>query len=166
MALVASPTPTPAPRIGAVTEGPRFAWSDKLGNRVAEISAESGAATGAGADDVAGEMKKARAILYQNGKPVATLTADKLQPDTRTRKITGSGNVRLVSRSTPDGIVSSVRADHMVWEYDRNQIHGTGNVLVTQGDLARIPGTAIDADTALQTVTMTGGSAPITGTIP
>lgn len=161
---VASPTPTPAPRFGVVVEGQRFTWSDKKGNRVAEISAESGAATGANAADAVGEMKNAKAILYQNGKAVATLTANKLQPNTKTRTVTGIGNVLLRSMNAPDGIVSTLRADRMVWEYDRDKIHGTGNVLVTHGDMVQMPGIAIDADTALQTVRMTGGDAPITGT--
>lgn len=160
-----SPTPTPAPRIGAVVEGARFAFSDKNGKRVAEITAESGAATGTGEDDAIGEMRNARATLYRDGVPAATMTANKLEPDTRTRTITGTGNVRLVAEKTSDGVVSTVRADRMVWQYDRNKIHGTGNVLVTHGNVARIPGTTIDADTSLRIVKMTGGTAPITGTI-
>ncbi len=159
-----SPTPTPAPRLGAVVEGARFAFSDTNGKRVAEIMAESGAATGAGADDAVGEMRNARATLYRDGVPAATMTANKLEPDTRTRTITGTGNVRLTSRTLFNGVVTAVRADRMVWEYDRDKIHGTGNVLVTHGDTVRMPAIAIDADTALQTVNMTGGGAPITGT--
>ena len=70
----------------------------------------------------------------------------------------------MISRSTSDPVVNRVRADQVVWDYDGNKIHGTGNVLVSRGDQVRIPGVAIDADTALQTANITGGDAPITGT--
>lgn len=161
-----SPPPTPAPRLGAVADAPTFGFSDRDGNRVASVVAESGAVTGTGGTDALGELTKATATLFQKNVAVATVTADKMQADQEKRTLTATGNVQMktvVSGSEPKG---ELRADRMTWRYDANEVRGTGNVLVTRGAQVRIPGTAIIADTALKTVEMTGGDAPITGTIP
>jgi lipopolysaccharide assembly outer membrane protein LptD (OstA) len=116
---------------------------------VAEISAELSAATGTNPDNIVGEMRNAQATLYQDGKPSATLTADRVLPDTRKRTITARGNARVQSLNAADGIPSSLRADSLVWDYDRNNITGRGDVVYTKQDVITIPATYFNGDTSL-----------------
>ena len=136
VAAPASPLPSPVARLGAVADSPELTFTDKNGKRVASIAAQSGAVVGSTGMDTLGNLQKARAMLYQNGKPAAILTAN------------------------------TIRADQMVWNHDRHRVTGTGNVVLSSGDAVRLPGTTLVADTRLQSAEITGGDAPITGTIP
>lgn len=163
-AIVASPPPTPAPKVGVVAEKQRFAFSDKDGKRVAEISADSGAATGTNVDNIVGEMKNAQATLYQKGKPVATLTADKVIPDTQKRTITASGNAKVQSVDAADGIPSVLKANTLVWAYDQNNITGRGNVEYTKRGVITIPATFFTGDASFrQYKLLNETSSPVVG---
>ena len=166
VAAPASPLPSPVARLGAVADSPELTFTDKNGKRVASIAAQSGAVVGSTGMDTLGNLQKARAMLYQNGKPAAILTANTIRADQKTRIITATGNVVLSTVNPENNSANRARADQMVWNHDRHRVTGTGNVVLSSGDAVRLPGTTLVADTRLQSAEITGGDAPITGTIP
>jgi len=150
--------------MGAVIDSPTFALSDKSGKPVTKITAQSAAATASSDKDALGELTKATADLYQNGKHIATLTADKLKVDSKRRTLTAQSNVVIESKDATTGDKKTVRADAVRWEYDRDKIVGNGNVLLQQGELVRVPAASFVADTALKTCDLSSDGSPITGT--
>ncbi len=161
--FVASPPPTPAPRLGAVVRKVGFAWSDKNNRLVADVTGESGAATGGNGLNTLGEIRNGKATLYQRGKPSATLTADTLLADSDRQRVTANGNVLVRSQSDAGGGVGTLQADHVVWEYEQGQIVGTGHVVLTREDSIRVHAVRLVADTALQTVDLIGEEEPTLG---
>ncbi|MBC8142325.1 MAG: LPS export ABC transporter periplasmic protein LptC, partial [Armatimonadetes bacterium] len=149
-ASVASP-----PRLGAVADAPTFGWSDKDGNRVAQIRAESGAATGATGADTLGELTKGTATLFQNNKAVATVTADKMKADQAKRTLTATGNVITRSLRTDAVALDTLRADTVLWNYDTDRITGRGNVTLSKANVWSIPATSFSGNTDLQNFLLT-----------
>ena len=139
---------------------------DEKGRTIAEVTAKAGsvgpgkAGTPTGA--VVGALNKGTAILYQEGKPSAKLTADSLQADKDTRTVVATGNAVVTSLADPN--TPAIRADTMTWKYDPGTIHGTGNVLVTRKPDLRVPGASFTADTRLRKFTLKGGAGSATGT--
>ena len=161
--LSARPSPSPVEKLAATAGNLTVAYSDKAGLPVVHIAAKSAAGIGASGDDgqAVGQLRDATATLYQHGKAAATLTADTLHADSATRVVTATGNA--VVRSLGAGRGGSVRADTMRWEYDRDHLDGTGNIVLTYGEQVRMPGKSFVANTQLESATVTGGDAPITG---
>lgn len=139
---------------------------DEKGRTIAEVTAKAGAVgpgkAGTQAGGVVGSLSKGTAVLYQEGKPAAKLTADSLRADKDTGIVVANGNA--VVTSLADLTTPAIRADTMTWKYDPGTITGTGNVLVTRKPDMRIPGTSFSADTRLRKFTLKGGAGPATGT--
>jgi lipopolysaccharide assembly outer membrane protein LptD (OstA) len=111
---------------------------------------------------VVGSLSQGTAILYQEGKPAAKLTADSVRAEQETRIVTAKGNATVTSLSDPNS--PAIRADTMIWRYETGTITGTGNVLVTRKPDIRVPGTSFTADTRLHSFTLNGGAGAATGT--
>ena len=137
---------------------------DKKGVIVAHVKARSGSGnsrsvlTGSGL----GALMGGEATLYQKGSPASTLRADRIDVDQATQTVTGTGNV--VARSLTEVGAPAIRADKMTWRHDKNEIRGSGNVLVTRDPDMRLPGKSFVADTRLRRFTLTSSGAPASGT--
>ncbi|MBC7808736.1 MAG: hypothetical protein H7145_21590 [Akkermansiaceae bacterium] len=163
--LIASPTSTPTPRLGAVAQGLRFTWSDKNGQRVADVAAESGAGTIGTADDALGQLRDGKATLYHKGKAVATLTADKVTGDRKTHRLTAVGNAKVQVLNSSDGIPSHLKANEIVWDYDADRVTGRGDVVYTKENVISFPATYFTGDTRLERFqSRNDSSTPIKGT--
>ena len=152
-----SPSASAGPSYGAIVTNPEYTLIDVHNKPVMQITAQGGVG-GTGDGNTFGELTKGRATLYRDGKAVATLTADKMKADNKTRVLTATGNVLVRSRNDTDGTPKSVRADTMRWEHDKNQITGEGNVMLSYGTTVQIPGRSFVADTAIQSFDVTGNS--------
>ncbi len=170
----ASPSASPFP-IGATAQGLTLTLTDAKGVRVAVIKARAGTVgpqKAPGSDtpsggDVAGALVNGVATLYQNGKPAATLAADRINADRATKTVVAVGNVRvksLAQTGDTSGAQTTARADTATWRYGENKIVGTGNVVIARGDEINLPGKSFVADTAIRTFTLVGSGAPATGT--
>ena len=98
------------------------------------------------------------ATLYQNGIPEAYMTAPRAVGDQSTRTITATGGVFIKSLTDrgPSGR-STLRADRVQWQADKNQVLATGHVAYKNGKNGLIlRGPAFQADTALRTLHSVG----------
>jgi hypothetical protein len=131
----------------------------------ARVKARSGAVSpnGGGEAGALGTLRDLTATLYQNGKPAATLSADRGTVNQGAGTVVGEGNVRV--RSLMHAASPAVRADTMTWRQGENKIFGKGNVLVTREPDLRIPGRSFVADTAIRRFTVQGNGSPATGTL-
>jgi len=174
--VAAAPTPSASPtkkpfEVEATVEGLDVTLTDSAGKPVLRLQAKVGTVgpSDAGAElpqgDALGALKDGRATLYQDGKPLATLTADTITADRAKRTVTGRGGVTV--RSLGQEETTTVRADTITWEYDKNTLVGRGNVLLTRNPgVARVPAERFEANTALRTLTLHGSGEPATGTLP
>jgi hypothetical protein len=159
-----SGTPTPFP-LKVTASGVDTTLFDEKGRRIAEVRAAKVAAgpgsPGKSGVDPVGTVLQGTATLYQEGRPAASFAADTLRADRETRTVVGTGNVRLRSLRAD---VPAIRADRMTWLHDKNQITGTGNVLITRAPDLKIPGERFEADTEVRRFKVYTGGAPATGT--
>ena len=143
---------------------------DEKGRTIVQVTARAGAVgpgkAGTGATPqpggVVGSLSHGTAVLYQEGKPAAKLTADSVRADQETRIVTAKGNATVTSLSNPSS--PAIRADTMTWRYETGTITGIGSVLVTREPDMRVPGTSFSADTRLRSFTLNGGAGAATGT--
>jgi len=150
-----SPSASTGPSYGGIVANPEYRLVDLHNKPVMQITAQGGIG-GTGDGMTFGELTKGRATLYRDGKAVATLTADKMKADNKTRILTATGNVLVRSRNDTDGTPKSVRADTMRWDHDKNQITGDGHVVLAYGATVQIPGRSFVADTAIQSFDVVG----------
>jgi lipopolysaccharide assembly outer membrane protein LptD (OstA) len=140
---------------------------DEKGRTIVEVTARAGAVgpgkAGTQTGGVVGSLSGGTAVLYQEGKPAAKLTADSVRAEQETRTVVAKGNATVTSLADPN--TPAIRADTMTWRYETGTIKGTGNVLVTRKPDLRIPGTSFSADTRLHSFTLNGGAGPATGTL-
>jgi hypothetical protein len=168
-------TPSPSPSTKASPSGLpveaqlgnlELTMLDEKGRTIVEVKAKAGAVgpgrPGADMGSAVGSLSGGTAILHQEGKPAAKLTADSLRADQETRTVTAKGNATVTSLA--DSSAPAIRADTMIWRYETGTIKGNGNVLVTRKPDLRVPGTSFTADTRLQTFTLSGGAGPVSGT--
>lgn len=159
-----TPKPEEKPQtlpIAGTLRGGEVTLFDENGVLVAQVKARSGAVGQKSSQGgTAGLLYQSEATLHENGKPVATLTAEEVTADEKTHIVTGKGNVMARSLTEPGS--PTVRADEMVWRPDKNEIRGSGNVLVTRENSLNLPGKAFVADTRIRRINMTAGDDPAT----
>jgi len=157
-----SPSATPTPfLVKAQVNHIDATLFDDAGKTMAQVKADATAVGhGEGAakvSDPIGIASNATATLYQKGKPVAVLTADKLHADRDERTLIGVGHVKVRSLTQPDA-PPTIQADTMTWGYKENHIEGSGHVLLTRGESMQLPGASFTADTELKSATLNGDS--------
>lgn len=104
-----------------------------------------------------GNMTQVSALLYQQGKPAATLDAPRAQGSSlrKTVVVTGLGGVVVKSLTQPG---TRLTADTVVWYAALNKIVATGHVVYRDGKTgATMTGPVMNADTKLKTVSLTSG---------
>ena len=163
----ASPSPSPSPKappLEATVTDFDLLLTDSKGAPVARMKAKAGSVgPGVGAAGAAyqGTLLNGTATLYQEGKPAATMRADKVEADQAKRTVTGRGNVVVKSLQSAES--PAIRADEMTWSFDKNKVRGRGKVLVTREPDWNIPAESFEADTQVREVTLFGKGAPATG---
>jgi len=101
-----------------------------------------------------GSMTGVSALLYDKGKPAATLASPLARGSSLRGSVivTATGGVYVKSLLHPG---TTLRADQVVWKPRVNQIVATGHVVFTDGKThATIKGPQATADTAMQSLTM------------
>lgn len=162
----ASPSPSPAPSPSApplAAEVSRFeaVLPDGHGGRRALLRGTSAAIDGGGAEASKGVVRGTSAILYRDGKPALELVAPVVEGDAARGTVVARGGVAV---RTIGGLQTTrLRSDTMTWHADSDLLEGRGDVLMTHGDAARVPGDTFRADTRLRRVLLTFGDAPATG---
>ncbi|MDX1933963.1 MAG: hypothetical protein SFU56_15290 [Capsulimonadales bacterium] len=163
------PTPTPPP-LSATSTGLSVSVYDSKGDvspsgalpKVLDLKSRgAGASTGAEGETVV--VSRGSAVLYQEGKASATLTADRLAANREERTVVATGNVVATSLSQPRA--PAVRADKMVWTHDRNLLTGNGNVVMTARPDFVLHGRSFTADTKLSRYRVKMGQTPSSGTL-
>lgn len=118
------------------------------------------AATAAGqseATGLLGNMTQVSALLYQKGKPEATLDAPRAEGSSlrKTVVVTARGGVVMKSLTQPG---TKLTADTVVWYAALNKIVATGHVFYRDGKTgATMTGPVMNADTKLKTVSLSSG---------
>ncbi|MES2463231.1 MAG: LPS export ABC transporter periplasmic protein LptC [Armatimonadota bacterium] len=142
---------------------------DENGRTIVQVTAKAGAVgpgqpgkAGAQPGGVVGSLSGGTAVLYQEGKPTAKLTADSVRAEQESRTVVARGNATVTSLADPSS--PAIRADTMTWRYDTGTITGVGNVLITRKPDLRVPGKSFSANTRLNSFTLNGGAGPATAT--
>lgn len=144
----------PAPQVGAPEEGPKLALSQKditlrwVDNGSLRMSAKAKEFRGSEVTKT-GELLDFSAQLYEDGKPVTTITAPRVVADTANRIVTATGGVLVKSleRNTV------VKAEWIKWYAKNQKIVGNGGVSI-KSDVWDAEAAAFVADTALKTVSL------------
>lgn len=95
-------------------------------------------------------MKRVNAELYDDGKLVATLSAPSVLADEKTRVVTATGGVKVVSK-VPDSSIRTINAEWIKWYTREDKMVGNGGI-TARGPVASIDAAAFTADTRLKTV--------------
>jgi hypothetical protein len=139
---------------------------DEKGRTIVQLTARAGTVgpgkAGTQMGGTVGTLSGGTAVLYQEGKPAAKLTADSVRAEQESRTVVAKGNATVTSLAAPN--TPAIRADTMTWRYETGTIKGVGNVLVTRKPDLRIPGSSFSADTRLRSFTLKGGAGVGTGT--
>ncbi|MHB1001601.1 MAG: LPS export ABC transporter periplasmic protein LptC [Armatimonadota bacterium] len=88
-----------------------------------------------------------KAIMYKNGKAISSLVAPSVLANSKTRDITASGGVKVVSYAQN----GSVYADKIVWKSSEDKVTGTGSVRMVRGNISATAHKFV-ADTGLNKV--------------
>ena len=158
--------PDPPTNLGMVGGTVRVDLPDPKfpGKRVPLCHVEAATATGQSAETgFLGSMTRVSALLYQKGKPAATLTAPLARGDSLRGSVvvTATGGVFARSLLHPG---TTLRADRLVWTPSArtNQIVATGHVVWTDGKThGTLRGPRATADTAVKTVVMGPGDVSV-----
>jgi len=151
-----------SPNLGMVGQGTVMDLPDPKfpGKGVPLLHVRAATVTGQSAETgLLGSMTQVSALLYQQGKQAATLTAPLARGDSLRGSVvvTATGGVFIRSLLHPG---TTLRADRLVWTPSArtNQIVATGHVVWTDGKThGTIKGSRATADTAVKTVAMGAG---------
>lgn len=152
----------PPPNLGVVGQGTVMDLPDPKfpGKGVPLLHVVAATVTGQSAETgLLGSMTRVSALLYQQGKQAATLTAPLARGDSLRGSVvvTATGGVFIRSLLHPG---TTLRADRLVWTPSArtNQIVATGHVVWTDGKThGTLKGPRATADTAVKTVVMGPG---------
>lgn len=126
-------------------------WVDERGNPIWKAGFAEGHASQMG-DNAIADLTDVKAVLYRNGQPAANLTAPVVSANNKSRELTASGGVKIVSLAEN----GSVTADKLVWKSREDKIYATGGVHMVKGNI-RATAVSLVADTALNKVSLTNG---------
>ena len=155
-----TPTPTLPPQFQGAAQRINITLFDAKGRKIAEVSGDSAGLTPVGKSQEV-SVTRGKATLFKDGKPAATVSADRLTADNLSRILKATGGV--VVRSLEQEGTPTARADTVTWEHDRDRIHGTGGVKVTADTGWEIPAASFTGDTELKTLDVVGNGLPATG---
>ena len=147
--------PSAPPNMSAVVQSPTVTIGDpKLpGKLLAVVKAATFDAASA-SQGALGNMTQVRALLYQKGKPAATLAAPRARGGqnsaAKSLVMTATGGVVVVSLTEPG---RRLTADTVVWDSSTNKIVATGHAVYHDGKTAvTVQSPTIIADTKLKSV--------------
>lgn len=124
-------------------------WVDGQGRPLWKVSFNKGGLAQSGKDAVV-RLVDVKAQLYHNGELAAVMDAPLLTADSRTRLMSASGGVKVVS-SEGNGYMT---AEKMIWKSKENKVYGYGDVRLRKGTISASASKAA-ADTALNRVSLT-----------
>jgi len=158
--LLSLPVCAAPPRLGGNAQGITVNLPDpKLpGKLLCEIHADSASGQSAG-NGFLGQMHNVHALLYQSGRPSATLDAPQATGNSvgKSVVVTGTGRVTVISLSQPG---TKLLADTVVWYASINKLQATGHVFYRDGKSgATMTGPRLLADTKLKSVQIVSGHA-------
>jgi len=157
-----TPSKQPSPATG---EGPTPPKLKVVGRKVTLTWQEAGQPKlSASAQELTGNtlsgkaaLRQVNADLYQKGKIVAKLTAPLVEADEKTRIVTATGGVTIVS-TVPESNIRTVKADWIKWYSREDKIIGDGGISA-RGPVVSIDAAAFTADTRLRTIALTASPA-------
>jgi LPS export ABC transporter protein LptC len=152
-------SPTPLPQFQGKAKGLNITLFDDRGQKIAEVSGESAGLDPQGKTQTV-SLNKGKAVLFKDGKPASTLSANRITANDATRTVQASGGV--VVRSLEQAGAPTARADKVNWEHDKDRIQGEGNVRVTAETTLDIPAASFTGDTKLQKLEIQGNGIPAT----
>ncbi|MBI2844821.1 MAG: LPS export ABC transporter periplasmic protein LptC [Armatimonadetes bacterium] len=145
-APAAEPKEQPPPELKVIGRQISLAWREDDKPRLTATAHELTGNTVTGK----ASMKRVNAEFYDGGKLVARMSAPIVEADEKTRVITATGGVKIVSE-TPDSTIRVIRAEWIKWYSRENKLVGNGGITAT-GPVASIQAAAFTADTRLRTV--------------
>jgi len=160
LSLLSLPVYAAPPRLGGNAQGITVNLPDPKipGKLLCEIHADSASGQSAG-NGFLGQMHNVHALLYQSGRPSATLDAPQATGNSvgKSVVVTGTGRVTVISLSQPG---TKLLADTVVWYASINKLQATGHVFYRDGKSgATMTGPRLLADTKLKSVQIVSGHA-------
>ena len=155
---LAQTAPQP-PRLRVETHGVReLSWQSN-GKYIMRARADSFVA-----DEETGKarLRRAKAILYKNGKEAASISADSIEADAKTETLSATGGtvVRSFANNT------SLRAGKIVWRHGLNKFSGSEGISV-KSDAGVLRADTMEGDTTLKEIELRsdkGGVASVNAT--
>lgn len=91
-----------------------------------------------------------RATLYREGRPLVTVTAQRVQYDTLRKELVAQGGV--AAKSLDPANPRRFQCDTLTWHPDSQKLVGQGAVAAHYGALAELYGSRLETDLQLKTL--------------